>query len=85
MLPSGRLCTFFHTPDSNTYFFFSKNLCEIEILNFFFRAFAADFAEEERERDRKEAEAKDIEHNKMFKDAFERIKQVYLEIINLYI
>ena len=25
---------------------------------------------------RKEAEAKDIEHNKMFKDAFERIKQV---------
>ena len=44
----------------------------------FFRAFAADFAEEERERDRKEAEAKDIEHNKMFKDAFERIKQVYL-------
>ena len=42
----------------------------------FSRAFAADFAEEERERDRKEAEAKDIEHNKMFKDAFERIKQV---------
>ena len=51
----------------------------------FSRAFAADFAEEERERDRKEAEAKDIEHNKMFKDAFERIKQVlhivYIKII----
>ena len=49
-----------------------------------FRAFAADFAEEERERDRKEAEAKDIEHNKMFKDAFERIKQV-LPIYRVYI
>ena len=40
------------------------------------RAFAADFAEEERERDRKEAEAKDLEHTKMFKDAFDRIKRV---------
>ena len=56
----------------------------------FSRAFAADFAEEERERDRKEAEAKDIEHNKMFKDAFERIKQVstiyivYIKIIYLF-
>ena len=55
----------------------------------FSRAFAADFAEEERERDRKEAEAKDIEHNKMFKDAFERIKQVlhivYIKIIYLFV
>lgn len=40
------------------------------------RAFAADFAEEERERDRKEAEAKDLEHTKLFKDAFDKIKRV---------
>ena len=50
----------------------------------FSRAFAADFAEEERERDRKEAEAKDIEHNKMFKDAFERIKQVLSIVYSVY-
>ena len=56
--------------------FFNEMVGKFETLISVFRAFAADFAEEERERDRKEAEAKDIEHNKMFKDAFERIKQV---------
>ena len=47
-------------------------------LNFliFFRAFAADFAEEEKDRERKEAEAKDLENTKQFKEAFERIKRV---------
>lgn len=40
------------------------------------RAFAADFVEEERDRERKEAEAKDLENTKQFKEAFERIKQV---------
>ena len=64
---------------------------KFKTLIFVFRAFAADFAEEERERDRKEAEAKDIEHNKMFKDAFERIKQVstiykvYIKIIYIFV
>ena len=42
----------------------------------FFRAFAADFAEEEKDRERKEAEAKDLENTKQFKEAFERIKRV---------
>ena len=32
--------------------------------------------EEEKDRERKEAEAKDLENTKQFKDAFERIKQV---------
>ena len=40
------------------------------------RAFAADFVEEERDRERKEAEAKDLENSKQFKEAFERIKKV---------
>ena len=40
------------------------------------RAFAADFVEEERDRERKEAEAKDLENTKQFKEAFERIKRV---------
>ena len=40
------------------------------------RAFAADFAEEEKDRERKEAEAKDLENTKQFKEAFERIKKV---------
>ena len=41
------------------------------------RAFAADYAaEQDREKDRKEAEAKDLEHTKKYKDAFERIKKV---------
>ena len=42
----------------------------------FFSAFAADFAEEEKDRERKEAEAKDLENTKQFKEAFERIKRV---------
>merc|ERR1712223_28106 len=41
------------------------------------RAFAADFAaEQDKERDRKEAEAKDMEHTKRYRDAFDRIKKV---------
>ena len=41
------------------------------------RAFAADFAaEQDKERDRKEAEAKDMEHTKKYRDAFDRIKKV---------
>ncbi len=40
------------------------------------RAFAADLAEEDRERDRREAEAKDLEHSKQYKEAFEKIKKV---------
>lgn len=40
------------------------------------RAFAADFVEEEKDRERKEAEAKDLENTKQFKEAFERIKKV---------
>ena len=41
------------------------------------RSFAADFAaEQDREKDRKEAQAKDMEHTKKYKDAFERIKSV---------
>ena len=41
------------------------------------RAFAADFAaEQDKERDRKEAEAKDMEHTRRYRDAFERIKKV---------
>ena len=66
-------------------FFNESQIWNLKLWFLFSRAFAADFAEEERERDRKEAEAKDIEHNKMFKDAFERIKQVlsivYIKII----
>ena len=40
------------------------------------RAFAADLAEEDRERDRREAEAKDLEHSKQYKEAFDKIKKV---------
>ncbi len=39
------------------------------------RAFAADFDEEERDRERKEAQAKDNETTAHFREAFERIKQ----------
>ena len=42
------------------------------------RAFAADLAEEDRERDRREAEAKDLEHSKQYKEAFDKIKKVCL-------
>lgn len=41
------------------------------------RAFAADYAaEQDREKDRKEAEAKDMEHSRKYREAFERIRKV---------
>ena len=41
------------------------------------RAFAADYAaDQDREKERKEAESKDMEQTKKYKEAFERIKQV---------
>ncbi len=42
------------------------------------QAFAADLAEEDRDRERKEAQAKNLEHSKQYKEAFDKIKKVYL-------
>ena len=66
--------SFINPTTGKFYFDWSKRKLKCELISF--RAFAADFAEEEKDRERKEAEAKDLENTKQFKEAFERIKRV---------
>lgn len=66
--------SFINPTTGKFYFDWSKRKLKRELISF--RAFAADFAEEEKDRERKEAEAKDLENTKQFKEAFERIKRV---------